>query len=116
MTQSGHFVPPDIKCELIGSSNSFIGMVLPSVQTAKDGQARDRAIMVARHLAARGICDELVLAAMGTVPRETFVAEALVDFAYEDSALPIEGGQTLSQLDVAERRGRQLPQAAESYQ
>ena len=34
---------------------------------------------------------------MGDVPRETFVPESLQEFAYEDSALPIEAGQTISQ-------------------
>jgi protein-L-isoaspartate O-methyltransferase len=48
--------------------------------------------MVAHHLEARGISDPLVLAAMGEVPREAFVSEPLKEFAYEDSALPIEAG------------------------
>jgi protein-L-isoaspartate(D-aspartate) O-methyltransferase len=77
-------------------------MVLPSVP-AEDWHARGRAIMVARHLATRGIRDELVLAAMGTVPREVFVPESLADFAYEDSALPIEAGQTISQPYIVAR-------------
>jgi protein-L-isoaspartate(D-aspartate) O-methyltransferase len=59
--------------------------------------AHARAIMVARHLQARGIADPLVLAAMAEVPREAFVAEPLQEFAYEDGALPIEAGQTISQ-------------------
>jgi protein-L-isoaspartate(D-aspartate) O-methyltransferase len=62
-----------------------------------DALARDRAFMVARHLEARGIADPYVLEAMGKVPREAFVSEPLVEFAYEDSALPIEAGQTISQ-------------------
>jgi protein-L-isoaspartate(D-aspartate) O-methyltransferase len=78
-------------------------MVLPSVQPAEDRHARDRATMVARHLASRHIADELVLAAMGTVPREDFLPDSLADFAYEDSALPIEAGQTISQPYVVAR-------------
>jgi protein-L-isoaspartate(D-aspartate) O-methyltransferase len=78
-------------------------MVLPSVQAAEDRHARARANMVARHLAMRGIGDELVLAAMGTVPREFFLPDSLADFAYEDSALPIEAGQTISQPYVVAR-------------
>ena len=62
-----------------------------------DVLARDRAFMVARHLEARGIADPHVLTAMGKVPRETFVSGPLTEFAYEDSALPIEAGQTISQ-------------------
>ncbi len=68
-----------------------------------DRHARDRAFMVARHLEARGIADPLVLKAMGEVPREEFVAEALKEFAYEDSALPIEAGQTISQPYIVAR-------------
>jgi protein-L-isoaspartate(D-aspartate) O-methyltransferase len=68
-----------------------------------DRHARDRAIMVSRHLQARGIADPLVLAAMGKVPREAFVPEHLKEFAYEDSALPIEAGQTISQPYIVAR-------------
>jgi protein-L-isoaspartate(D-aspartate) O-methyltransferase len=71
--------------------------------TPQDGHARDRAIMVAHHLEARGIADPLVLAAMGEVPREAFVSEPLTEFAYEDSALPIEAGQTISQPYIVAR-------------
>lgn len=53
--------------------------------------------MVQRHLAARGICDERVLAAMSKVERERFVPPALRDQAYDDCPLPIGAGQTISQ-------------------
>jgi protein-L-isoaspartate(D-aspartate) O-methyltransferase len=53
--------------------------------------------MVERQLLERGISDERVLAAMGRVPREGFVPEGLRDLAYEDGALPIGYGQTISQ-------------------
>lgn len=56
---------------------------------------RDR--MVDTHLARRGIRDKRVLEAMRRVPRERFVHEGLEEFAYEDSALPIEEEQTISQ-------------------
>ena len=65
-----------------------------------DRHARDRAIMVSRHLLARGISDPLVLAAMGKVPREAFVPEGLKEFAYEDSALPIEAGTASVEVRV----------------
>jgi protein-L-isoaspartate(D-aspartate) O-methyltransferase len=68
-----------------------------------DTHVRDRAIMVSRHLQARGIADPLVLAGMGKVPREAFVPEHLKEFAYEDSALPIEAGQTISQPYIVAR-------------
>jgi protein-L-isoaspartate(D-aspartate) O-methyltransferase len=53
--------------------------------------------MVRDDLAARGIADERVLAAMGQVPREAFVPPERAGHAYEDRALPIAGGQTISQ-------------------
>jgi protein-L-isoaspartate(D-aspartate) O-methyltransferase len=53
--------------------------------------------MVEQQLRRRGIDDERVLAAMGAVPREAFVAEAWRRRAYADSALPTGAGQTISQ-------------------
>ena len=53
--------------------------------------------MVQRQLRERDIVDERVLAAMEVVPRELFVPPELRDRAYEDAALPIGGGQTISQ-------------------
>jgi len=57
---------------------------------------RTRARMLDR-LRERGIRDERVLRAMGEVPRHLFVEEALSSRAYEDTALPIGFGQTISQ-------------------
>jgi protein-L-isoaspartate(D-aspartate) O-methyltransferase len=64
---------------------------------APDELAAARARMVERQLRRRGITDERVLAAMATVPRELFVPEDLRPLAYEDGALPIGHGQTISQ-------------------
>jgi protein-L-isoaspartate(D-aspartate) O-methyltransferase len=58
---------------------------------------QDRAAMVARQLRDRGIRDERVLDAMGTIPRELFVERHDRSIAYADEALPIEAGQTISQ-------------------
>lgn len=57
--------------------------------------ARER--MVERQIAARGIADPRVLAAMRTVPRHLFVGPAGTAEAYEDHPLPIGHGQTISQ-------------------
>jgi len=56
-----------------------------------------RAHMVERQLRHRGRFDERVLGAMARVPRERFVPEGLRHLAYEDGALPIGSGQTISQ-------------------
>jgi protein-L-isoaspartate(D-aspartate) O-methyltransferase len=53
--------------------------------------------MVERQLRSRDVADERVLAAMERVPRELFVPESLHGRAYDDAALPIGGGQTISQ-------------------
>ena len=57
-------------------------------------RTRDR--LVAR-LREKGIHTEEVLAAIARVPRHIFVDEALAHRAYEDTALPIGYGQTISQ-------------------
>jgi protein-L-isoaspartate(D-aspartate) O-methyltransferase len=59
--------------------------------------AEARARMVERQIARRGVADPRVLEAMRTVPREPFVPEHLRVEAYEDRALPIGEGQTISQ-------------------
>ncbi len=56
-----------------------------------------RTQMVERDLAGRGIRDALVLQAFRDVPRESFIASQLAAFAYDDTPLPIEEGQTISQ-------------------
>lgn len=58
-------------------------------------QAREQ--MVEEQLLARGISDARVLAAMRAVPRHLFVEPALQRRAYEDSPLPIDAEQTISQ-------------------
>ncbi|MBI2768542.1 MAG: protein-L-isoaspartate(D-aspartate) O-methyltransferase [Burkholderiales bacterium] len=61
-----------------------------------------RARMVQK-LAAQGISDAQVLAAMGHVERHRFVDSALVNQAYEDTSLPIGLGQTISKPNVVAR-------------
>ena len=62
----------------------------------------------------KGIRDLAVLRAIGTVPRHLFVPESVRHRAYEDAALPIGGGQTISQpwvqaryLELAALSGRE---------
>ncbi len=59
------------------------------------GDARRR--MVAEQIAARGLGDEAVLAALRAVPRHDFVPAGLEGEAYLDGPLPIGQGQTISQ-------------------
>ena len=53
--------------------------------------------MVANQVVARGVRSEKVIDAMRKVPREDFLPKGIMEFAYEDSPLPIEAGQTISQ-------------------
>jgi protein-L-isoaspartate(D-aspartate) O-methyltransferase len=53
--------------------------------------------MVAEQLERRGIRDRRVLEAMASVPREAFVPNVPATVAYDDRALPIDAGQTISQ-------------------
>src|SRR5919108_5283973 len=53
--------------------------------------------MVQEQLRERDVMDGRVLAAMERVPRELFVPEELRERAFDDVALPIAGGQTISQ-------------------
>ena len=76
----------------LGGRMSGIGMT----------STRTRARMVER-MRAEGIRDEVVLEAMNAIPRHIFVDEALASRAYEDTALPIGGGQTISQPWVVAR-------------
>ncbi len=57
--------------------------------------ARER--MVREQIEARGVTDELVLAAMRAVPREELVPESERERAYDDGPLPLAEGQTVSQ-------------------
>lgn len=59
-----------------------------------------RKIRLILDLRRRGIADTDLLSAIEKVPREAFVPEAFIDKCYEDTALPIGHGQTVSQPSV----------------
>ncbi|MDA0231586.1 MAG: protein-L-isoaspartate O-methyltransferase, partial [Proteobacteria bacterium] len=59
-----------------------------------------RKIRLLMELRKQGISDTKVLSAMERVPRELFVPEAFQDQAYENIALPIGAGQTISQPQI----------------
>ena len=63
-------------------------------------RARDRLV---ERLREQGIRDPRVLEVMRTLPRHLFIDEALASRAYEDTALPIGRGQTISQPYVVAR-------------
>jgi protein-L-isoaspartate(D-aspartate) O-methyltransferase len=63
-------------------------------------RARDRLV---ERLRQKGITNELVLKAISETPRHLFIDEALSHRAYEDNALPISNGQTISQPYIVAR-------------
>jgi protein-L-isoaspartate(D-aspartate) O-methyltransferase len=64
---------------------------------SKEAFSKLRDEMVDDAIFARGVRSEAVLSAMRSVPREAFLPKQLREFAYEDSPLPIDEGQTISQ-------------------
>ena len=74
-------------------------------------RVRDRLV---ERLREAGIADENVLNAIRTVPRHLFVDEAFATRAYEDTALPIGHGQTISQPWVVARMTEVLLENAPS--
>ncbi len=67
-----------------------------------------RAVMVDEQLRGRDIVDERVLEAMERVPRELFVPEDVRSRAFDDVALPIGAGQTISQPYMVARIAEEL--------
>ncbi len=98
--------------KLIATSQSAVrptgqkGLKISAPATLSGGVGLDshavRARMVAK-LAAQGVSDAQVLAAMGAVERHRFVDTALINQAYEDTSLPIGLGQTISKPNVVAR-------------
>lgn len=68
---------------------------------------RTRARMI-EQLRAEGIKNESVLAVLGEIPRHVFVEEALASRAYEENALPIGFGQTISSPFIVARMSELL--------
>src|SRR5688572_16570627 len=67
---------------------------VPARAQAPD-MTRQRNAMVDEQVAARGVADPEVLAAMRKVPRHRFVPPEMTSRAYDDTPLPIGSGQTI---------------------
>ena len=93
---------------------------MPSSRKPGIGMTSERTrLRMVERLRAQGIRDETVLAAMAEVPRHIFVDEALSSRAYEDIALPLGYGQTISsphtvaRMTELARNGRPLGKVLE---
>jgi protein-L-isoaspartate(D-aspartate) O-methyltransferase len=76
---------------------AVVGAAVLSGLSGQDEFASARGEMVAEHIAARGVRNQGVLAAMRETPRHLFTPVDLQRQAYEDRPLPIGDGQTISQ-------------------
>lgn len=74
-------------------------------------RTRDRLV---QRLSANGIENPMILDIMGRTPRHIFVDEALASRAYEDTALPIGYGQTISQPYIVARMTEMLLGSAQA--
>ncbi|MBY8142055.1 protein-L-isoaspartate(D-aspartate) O-methyltransferase [Vibrio fluvialis] len=70
--------------------------------------ANPKADRLIQLLAGHGISDQSVLAAIHTLPRETFVSQAMMHQAYDNNALPIGQGQTISQPYIVAKMTQML--------
>jgi protein-L-isoaspartate(D-aspartate) O-methyltransferase len=88
-----------MRCRLTAALALSLGIVaFASLQPGEDGELQAaRRRMVERQIAARGVRDKAVLDAMLRVPRHLFVPPETRYRAYDDTALPIGWGQTISQ-------------------
>jgi protein-L-isoaspartate(D-aspartate) O-methyltransferase len=99
-------------CRSGSSLNSF--MEGPRLSGIGMTSARTRERLVQR-LQEQGIIDRRVLDRIQNVPRHLFMDEALASRAYEDTALPIGFGQTISQPYVVARMTEALLAAGETH-
>ena len=75
----------------------MLAFLLPNITVGQEDYTTKRSRMVDTQIKARGIRDFATLYALLNVPRQEFVPENVKPYAYDDSALPIGNGQTISQ-------------------
>jgi len=78
------------------------------IQKSQDFQSQNKVIRLIMDLRNKGIQDLAVLGAIERVPRAHFIPEAMLDQAYEDIAVPIGLGQTISQPFVVAKMSEAL--------
>jgi protein-L-isoaspartate(D-aspartate) O-methyltransferase len=86
-----------IACVGSGKGGETAPSPASSARVPDDVYAARRAAMVDEQIAARGIADSRVLAALAAEPRHLFVPPEQTAAAYDDTPLPIGFGQTISQ-------------------
>nr|WP_315490010.1 protein-L-isoaspartate(D-aspartate) O-methyltransferase [uncultured Rhodoferax sp.] len=92
--------PPSVPASMVTRTIAANKPAAPQGHGMESSAVRTRMV---QKLAAGGITDTHVLAAMGTIERHRFVDSALINQAYEDTSLPIGLGQTISKPGVVSR-------------
>jgi len=85
-----------VTCSILVTARAGAGGA-PPAGPQQDEFAVERNRLVDNSIVGAGITDPAVIEAMRSVPRHEFVLPENVDFAYRDTALPIDAGQTISQ-------------------
>ncbi|MCJ7700843.1 MAG: protein-L-isoaspartate O-methyltransferase, partial [Anaerolineales bacterium] len=88
---------PTVNPEGTPSDTSLHTETLETTSTPLDPYFELRQEMVRQQIEARGVADQAVLMAMRSVLRHEFVIDPYLDLAYDDTPLPINHGQTISQ-------------------
>lgn len=86
--------------QLIPTHKDVSMMAIPTPDDLDHAQLVGERIRMLMKLRSSGIRDTMVLSAMEQIPRELFVPETFLMQAYEDVALPIAQGQTISQPSI----------------
>jgi protein-L-isoaspartate(D-aspartate) O-methyltransferase len=99
MSATGHRLTASLAVLALvgGPALAVLTTAAPAAAQGPDELAERRQRMVEEQIRGRGIRQPEVLRAMAEVPRHLFVPKELREEAYEDKALPIEYGQTISQ-------------------
>ncbi len=79
-----------------------------SIKFEPDSYTADRQRMITQQIKSRGILDNRVILAMGTVPRHLFVPVSTRSHAYDDNPMRIGHGQTISQPYIVAYMTEQL--------
>jgi len=86
-----------ILCSLIAPLSAIVASEKMPLKTESNKFKIARQKMVSEQICSRGIADKSVLSAMLKVPRHYFIDDSIGDWAYADTAFPIDCNQTISQ-------------------
>jgi protein-L-isoaspartate(D-aspartate) O-methyltransferase len=95
MKAAGWYIKTAVKIPDISKIYAKLNCVIMNVEDSYRHRGLRKKLL--KTLEDKGIRDDAVLRAIGTVPRHFFFEQAFLEHAYEDKAFPIGEGQTISQ-------------------